>query len=462
MAVLFYKNMNLYFNVKITPAKITKAPIQGKWQVYEYIKIADSDLSDDDIKNMIGNKAIFSLDSVNFNKEVCKRPNFKVKVVDSNEYFTNDLKVKPSKLGISQDKVKIITISSNNIFFDEYIQINDDCILKVYDGVVLFLRKEGKVSNSKSNEEMSEKRRDTVKDDASLNNGLLLGLREKSENGYKYRTLFISDNEEGFSIKEMDNLLVPRKNGFLMLEVNNIEDNGITRDAIFAGPYNKDVNNIVKFSQNPISSNINYKILFVGNEYMSLENEELKLNPKFGGQYGINTYLSVVPLDNIYGDGIAFSKIIRNNPNDILQDNAEKFLKRAGKDKSEIDKNVLETNWGIIRENGKWTLRGKVSNEYFDVGISTPRMITSYDQLSIPFKTIKNKFPDAIDAYTSPNKRFLVVLTKNNLMVMPIENGDSIGKVKININLKGDEASVMSQWAMGSYVDEWAKMFRNK
>lgn len=460
MAVLFYKNMNLYFNVKITPAKITKAPIQGKWQVDGYVKIADSDLSSDDIKKMIGTKAIFSLDSVSFNKEMCKRPNFKVKVVEANEYFTNDLKVKPSKLGVSQDKVNIITISSNNIFFDEYIQINDNCILKVYDGVVLFLRKEGKVSGSKINDGMSEKNDNISKDNAVLKNGLLLGLRDKSENGYKYRTLFISDNEEGFSIKEMDNLLVPRKNGFLMLEVNNITDNGIKRDAIFAGPYNKDMNNIVKFSQNPISSNINYTILFVGNEYMSLENQELKLNSE--GQYGINTYLSVVPLDNIYGDGIAFSKIIRNNSNDILQDNAEKFLKRAGKDEGKIDKSVLETNWGIIRESGKWTLRGKVSNEYFDVGISTPRILTSYDQLSIPFKTIRNKFPDAVDAYTSPNRRFLVVLTKTNLMVMPIENSNSIGKVKININLNGDEASVMSQWAMGSYVDEWAKMFKNK
>ena len=142
IAFLLYKNMNLYFNVKIVPAKTLKVPLYGEWMISKFEKSGQTDLTDEKIKNLIGKKVIFSSLEVKFNNEICKRPNYKIKVVDTEKYFLSNFKIKASELGISEKQVKVITISSRNSFYDEYIQINDNCILKNYEGVCFFLEEE--------------------------------------------------------------------------------------------------------------------------------------------------------------------------------------------------------------------------------------------------------------------------------------------------------------------------------
>lgn len=461
IAFLLYKNMSLYFNVKIVPTRTSMVPLYGDWTVYKFVKTGQTNLSEEKIKALIGKKAVFSGSEAKFNNDNCKFPNYKIKIVDTEKYFLSNFKIKASELGVSEKQVKVITISSRNSFYDEYIQVSDNCILKNYEGVCIFLKRNGgklkEVRESKNESKIDKK---TEKREAMSQNGVLIGLRRNTGLGYQYRTLWIHDTDDNkFEIKEMNNLIVPRKNGFMVVGVDNINKDGKhIKDKIWTGTLNISANSIVKNTYNNIQNDINYKINFVGNEYISTENAVLQTNDQ--NKTMLKTSLSVLPLDNIYGNSIAFSKIIGNNNDDLLSKNAEEYLQKVGRTNYKVNSDELETNWGIIRMDGKWVLRGRVANENFSVSIEPPKVLTSYDELFIPFRTIKNKFPDALDAYISLNNNFMIIITKNNLKIVSIAN-NTIGKVETSLDINENEQSVMAQWAIGSYVDKWDKIFKD-
>lgn len=461
IAFLLYKNMSLYFNVKIVPTRTSMVPLYGEWTADKFVKTGQTDLSEEKIKSLIGKKAVFSGSEAKFNNDNCKFPNYKIKIVDTEKYFLSNFKIKASELGVSEKQVKVITISSRNSFYDEYIQVSDNSILKNYEGVCLFFKRNGgKVKEIRESKNHNKNDKKAEKKEAMSQNGVLIGLRRNTGLGYQYRTLWIHNTDDNkFEIKEMSNLIVPRKNGFMVVGADNINKGGkYIKDKIWTGTLNIAANSIVKNTYNNIQNDINYKINFVGNEYISMENAEVQINDQ--NKTVLKTYLSVLPLDNIYGNSIAFSKIIGNNNDDLLSKNAEEYLQRAGRTDYKVNNDELETNWGIIRMNGKWVLRGRVANENFSVSIEPPKVLTSYDELFIPFRTIKSKFPDVLDAYISLNNNFMIVITKNNLKIVSIAN-NSIGKVETSLDINENEQSVMSQWAVGSYVDKWDKIFKN-
>ena len=68
---------------------------------------------------------------------------------------------------------------------------------------------------------------------------------------------------------------------------------------------------------------------------------------------------------------------------------------------------------------------------------------------------IKKKIPDALDAYSSPDKNFVVVLTSSKVLIYNIINNDLAPSPIETLNLRKNEVAVMSQWATGSYVNTW-------
>lgn len=459
ISIVLYKNMNLYFNVRIAPTRTTKVPLYGEWTVSKFQIAGQTDLTNEKIKDFIGKKATFSNFEAKFDNDICKRPNYKIKVVDAEKYFLSNFKIKASEVGISEKNVKVITISSRNSFYDEYIQVSDNYVLKNYQGVFFFLKKNGVIKNKQKEIQYNKSREDDGRK-SSLQNGVLLGLRCSTDYGYEYKTFWIyNKGRNQFQSKEMSNLIVPRKNGFMIIGIDKINENGIySRDQIWTGTLNTATGSIVKNIRKPQQNDINYKINFVGNEYISLENDDLKSNSD--GKYVAKSYLEVLPLDNIYGNSIAFSKIIgTNSSDDLLSKNAEDYLGRIGKPDYKFDKDELETNWGIIRYKGKWIVRGRVANQNFSVNIETPKVLTTYDNLFIPFKNIQDKFPNALDAYTSLNNNFMLVIENNDIKIVDVDN-DMIGKVEKIIPIDEDTQVVMSQWAAGTYVDKWSKNFQ--
>lgn len=454
---IVYRSINLSFSSQILPRKIIKTPLEGTWIANKYMFIGNSSLSESDAKNFLGKKAVFNKEEVYFDNNVCNNPNFKVKLVDAKSYFWDKFKVKSSDIGIVQDKVKVITVNSNDSFFDDYIQLSDSHIIKNTDGILIFLKKQGhdETSMDKFNEKNSKLVISNFQRDVISKSGVLLGLRYKNDTdiAYSYRTIWISCKYGNFQpIMEMKDLLVPRKNGFWKI--------GVEKNTLWGTPINNTKESNTKgLTINNANSNIqnsltyNNMILFVGNEYVSLDNKNVDSDTNTSNP----NYFSVVPIDKLYGSKVQFSKAFGKEAGESLKRSSQLYLKRLNSNEH-INDEDLQNNWAVIRRNARWILRGRTSQGDFDIAFDTPKILTTYDDLYPTFNEIKRNIPEAIDAYTSPNKDFLVVLTKTNLKVFSIKSS-RIGEIKIDLKLNSNEETVMSQWATGNYVDEWGKLF---
>lgn len=459
----FYKNIDLAFNPHIAPRKVTKIPIEGTWAVDKYVFIGNSQLSEEEAKKKIGKKAIFNPEEVYFNNSICRNPSFKVKVVESDDYFWNNFKIKPDLLGIKEAKVKVVTVSSNNNFFYDYIQINDNLILQGSDGMMLFFTKEGSQLNNSGLNHVDEKNSRVIISKAQKEiiskSGLLLGLKYKNDSteGCSYRTIWIRSAYGKVSpILETKDIILPRKSGFWKIGVEKKSEQGINRDVLWGIPVdNSPTNSISKVKVRDIPKTSN-EILFVGNEYISLDNEEMYIQN--GEKRVKKNYFSVIPIDNINGSKVDFSKAFSEDAGDMLKKSADMYLKKLNSNMNDVDRKELETNWSVSRRSGRWILRGRLPYGDFDIIYATPKILTTYDDLYPSFNIIKDKVPEVVDVYTSPNKDFIVVLTQIKLKVFLLNNG-TIGDLKMEIDLNENENVIMSQWATGSYVDEWGKIF---
>jgi hypothetical protein len=116
LILVVYKNINSSLNPHIALRKTIDLPIKGTWTASRYLVIGDSDVSQDEISKSINKKISFNGNEVKYYNLICKDPEFKVKVVDSEKYFKKNFKVEPDLLGIDEKQVKVITVSSHNNF----------------------------------------------------------------------------------------------------------------------------------------------------------------------------------------------------------------------------------------------------------------------------------------------------------------------------------------------------------
>jgi hypothetical protein len=72
---------------------------------------------------------------------------------------------------------------------------------------------------------------------------------------------------------------------------------------------------------------------------------------------------------------------------------------------------------------------------------------------------MKDKVPQALDIYTSPNKDLAVVLTQNEIMLFDIENRTLSNTPAAKFQLADGSSVVMAEWSTGDYVPAWGKSF---
>jgi hypothetical protein len=98
---------------------------------------------------------------------------------------------------------------------------------------------------------------------------------------------------------------------------------------------------------------------------------------------------------------------------------------------STMDESFEEENFYMQRKNGHWFLKGRLnySNNnvfgYYDFNINLiiPYSLVRYDVLAVPWKDIKDRVPDAIDAFTSPNEDLAVIVSDRRLYIYQINEG---------------------------------------
>jgi hypothetical protein len=456
IAFIWSQYIGLTLNPQVLPKTLTESPVQGSWTLDKYVSISESTIDDKTIKDLIGKTVHFSKDTVNFNGKISKSPKYKVKSVDAKSYFWNIIKVRAKTLGISNVNVQIITINSNDAFFDEYIKLDELTLLKSYEGFLLYFHKTKDLNSSlppgKKEEKSTKISISKDESDIKSKSGLLLGLKyenpkvDSNQSKYLYKTIWISSiNGKFLPILQTKDLLLPRQNGFWKVGINKTIDKGISKDVLWAYPLNPLKINSKQIKYSPAEDSI--IIQFLGSDYISIDTNSQNTYP--------NSKLKILPMDNLLGDGVKLSSISGSlTDNSILPGT---LLNNSATTQTEKDR-ISDTNWGVIRRSGRWILRGRMENN-FDISYATPKALTTYDDLFPSFNIIKEKIPNAVDAYSSPNRDFVVVLTTTELLVFPIR-GNTLGESSLNLEFKSGETSVMAHWATGSYVYDWEKKLK--
>lgn len=451
-------------------------PIQGKWVIDEVMKTSYGTLNKD-VDPYIGKEALFHKDAVIIGESYTNKPSFKLKNVKTYDYLLYKYKTSPNNLGISEEKIQIITVMDDNKYFHEFIKYNDSIMfVNIEDSFYKMIKTVDEVSideiNRYINVEKSMMRTLGVVEEENLQTGILIGLKVPAfDEGnqvpqWDYKTIWInSQNKEITDIYELDTLLVPRKNGFWIIDSNRESKNGAVNDELVAIPQFK-VNESISiandkedyfFSLNeePAHSEVNLpsiikNILFIGNDYISVENIDLDRSAR--------KTLQVYAIDNLdEKKPIKLSDLIGADGRDIFYEGASSVVN--------LDNTIVpnEENVGLIRRNGYWTMKGRVNykqnNEelYKDFNIKAipPKEMVSFDELAIPWDAIRIMVPDVVDVFSSPNNEFVVVITSAHLVIYSIQDGDIVSNPIARIKLPYDSKVIMSEWAVGRYSNIW-------
>ncbi|MGO5064719.1 hypothetical protein [Clostridium sp. LCP25S3_F8] len=444
-------------------------PIQGTWE-------ADFSNLDKDSKLRLKLKnkdVIINSKYIILGNEVCKAPEFKVKTVKTEEYFLYKLRLNPNKLNLNVKEIEVISTSSDNNPFYDFIKIDESKLLVYIDNQLLILNKKSNDSSVQLKQDKIEKnsQQDIVlpKRYSLLRTGILIGLKSSKEdnideykNEKRYRTIFISSRNKSLkNVIETENLFIPRKNGFCEVGVNRVNYQNNIQDSIFANSlYNNYPTKYNLIEEKDIKNTSIYKdILFVSNDYISIEYNSIYKNEP------MNLHkVQMLPIDNVNAKtGVNIGDIIEKDGEKILASSLESYIKSKDKNPlNEVEKTCRKDSFFLSRRNGHWILRGRLNGtedkeEYINFNINTeiPKKILNYDDLQLSWNSIKSKVPNALDAYTSPNKDIAIITTEKELYVYTIENGKLSNKAIYEMDLD-KETVVMAEWATADYVKKWA------
>jgi len=457
---------------KILAPKNYEAPIKGTWNIEKYKTIGKSTLATEDVNKLINKTAEFDVNCASFDDEMCNNAEYKIKNIDAKYYFSHTYNIDLSVLGINIKDIEVISVTSGEKLFYDFIRINEKQLLAYMDNTFFYLTKISestdiakKMKENEGGQESAKEQKGTGAD--SRQSGILLGLRgdaNEGQGGLSYRTLWISSiNCKIGPVKETENLLVPRKTGFWRLGVKRSTNEGYTNDVIFSYPMEGNKNLSEPKSQINIPSNFFRKILFVGNDFVSTEYSFIN---GIGKKGSVNR-LQVLPMDKIYDSkGIKISDVAGENGKSALIAAGNAFLS-SHEDKELYEGTPREDSFGILRKNGHWAVTGRINSKEavsdafldFNVNIMPPSKMLNYDNLHVSWKEIKQKVPDAIDVYTSPNKDIALIICKNVICVYAIQGKKLSDRAIKRINMKDGENVVMAEWATGDYVERWGKIF---
>ena len=306
------------------------------------------------------------------------------------------------------------------------------------------------------------------KEDNIIRTGVLIGLKapldqknNKQLIHYNYRTLWIASiNKVLRPILDTKNIFFPRKSGFWEIGVLNIKDKVNFYTSIFA--HNISLGNVSNSLNTIKSSTTNYSLNYVGNDYISIENNKKDIK-------GVISSLNIIPIDSLPNlKATKIGDITSIEGTNTLNINSQNLINKNRNIRIYDEKNIAY-NFGLIRNAGHWYFEGRINflkenifHEDYRINIIPPANLVFYDELSITWTEIKEKVPEAIDAYTSPNKDIAIILVKNNTLRIYKINGGKLGLQPVKqIKLKASEKIIMAEWATGSYVENWEKFFTN-
>lgn len=452
--------------------------ISGIWYS-DSNEVLDSEISTkDEINDILDNKLKFDTKSAVIGKNKFEGISYKLKMVKSDYMISYEAEFKIENLGVRDEEVKVYSVSYENNLLGEIIYISEEESYLYYQGILFNIKREGDITeSSEEDENVIVQNQNNGYGKSEISQGLYIGLKspakQNQEGNYtreEYRTIWISTNNgELQGVKQRQNIIFPRNDGIWMLQSQEykVEERGIYYEYFSAMPIEK-INKLGKniiydgfVSQGKI---VKKSINYVGNDYIACEvatNEYFSESPVY----------QLLPIDNLDNKiGIVIGDIFGVESNKVFKESYESTYESIDKtNKDKLSKFINYSNYTIIRNNGKWVLQGRISpvlsgGKAFDylLNIKPNRALMNYDTLIIPWKVLKGEIPFLIDAYTSPNGSLAIIITKSELEIFKIKNGElEQGPIKV-IPLKEGEKVIMSEWCEGAYVDKWDIVFKEK
>lgn len=426
------------------------SPMEGKW---EEIKCYNKNLVEEKIDAESSNMQ-FTKHAAVIGKNIYANPLYNVKKVNSDDYFTNKLyDIQSKQLGIVEKEINIITVTSSQNYINEFAKIGQNELLCLVKDQILIYKKSGSKADDEFNKSIGsnfqfESNNNYVND--SVKSGVLLGIKvaDSSKKSFYYKTYWISaEDRKIHSILEMNRIFLPRKNGFWSIDNNYVGEGRLTVTNLS--------NNIIA---RQISRGNNMNILFISNDYASVE-----IN------FGNRSYFRLIPIDNINNEnGMRISDVLGENSSVSLNSSRNAAIKEMDPSMKVIDNNDEYENFSLYRKTGHWFIQGRIdytkdnAAAYMDYGINVipSNKLLMYDSLCVPWSSIKDKVPDAVDAFTSPNKDIAVIVCKGKIEIYSIIKGKlSDNPITNNLIIDDGTSVVMAEWCEDQYTDVWEKNF---
>jgi len=456
---------------KITPPVHNICPLEGQWKVSQDMQTDGN--SGGDSQGWEGKTVQFTQDVAILGDYVWSTPTFKIKKVNSTNYLMTKYLNLSSTLMPDSKEVEVITVSSAENFLGEFMKIDDTKLIAFVQNKALYLQKvsdqvdSSLASANLNNFKMNEQSNPGV-------SGVLVGLKIPKRPGANgedntdvtYQTLWLAfDNKKLHPVLTGDDIFFPRSSGFWKLQVRQVQvgakkENVLSAHDVATKVQEQQLSPITN-SRGDVKIGVGNKIMdYVGNDYVAVENDE------------VGNYLQVLLVDKISASqGVTLSDLLGKSGTATFS-NARTQARQSLNNISNItsfDENGFEQNFGLIRKNGHWYLRGRIIYSYldannpsyldFNVNLIPPAKLIFYDTLCLSWQYVKDRVPDAVDAFTSPNQNMALVLTKTKLQVYAISAGQLGSEPLARIDLQTGASVIMAEWATSYYVDNWEKAF---
>lgn len=441
----------------MAPMKVTN-PLEGQYRFEKVQHLEEGKFVDDTGFRTF--TAEFTKEAARIGLERVETPHYVAKLVNTYAYFVEKFRTNPDRFEISGEEMEVMRVTSSGQSFYDVFRLNENEIGIVKGNHLITLVKTeftqeglGPFVDGKANQLESELLEDQDYEPIA---GVLLGLRgarnEQTE-ASSYRTLWITNDGEIQEVYEIDNILFPRKE-FWKLEV--VKEEGKERLNIYAitgTPSNVKEEIVYNYPAEYLD------VEFVGNNYLSIltsdentyDRAEL-MEGKTISVDGFNEY-EPVPIEVFYGEAgrEAFLTSLMQ-----ATDETEEVLTASPETEAFIDSYILR------RHHGNWMMesRFQLGEESLEVPIALRADINlvTYDELSVPWSKVRERVPQALDAFNAPGNSFILVRTPKYLMMYRIINGELAEEPLQAIEIKEEEEIIMAEWARGEFVRRWTDM----